>query len=55
MNRVQTFQQLRVQGRQARTYGLGMWAFLLHRLTGLALVVYLFLHIWVISSSLRTS
>lgn len=29
-----------------------MWAFLLHRITGLGLVFYLFLHIWVISSSL---
>ncbi len=32
-------------------YRLGMWAWLLQRITGLALVVYLFMHIVVISSS----
>ena len=31
--------------------GLGMWAYWLHRLTGLALVAYLLLHIMVISSA----
>lgn len=31
--------------------GLGMWAYWLHRLTGLALVGYLLLHIFVISSA----
>jgi succinate dehydrogenase / fumarate reductase cytochrome b subunit len=30
----------------------GMWAFLLHRISGLVLVAYLFLHIWVITHSL---
>ena len=30
-----------------------MWAFLLHRITGLALVFYLLLHITVISTSLK--
>lgn len=29
----------------------GTWAWLLHRISGLGLVFYLFLHIWVISSS----
>jgi succinate dehydrogenase / fumarate reductase cytochrome b subunit len=29
--------------------GVGMWAWLLHRVTGLLLVFYLFAHIWVIS------
>jgi succinate dehydrogenase / fumarate reductase cytochrome b subunit len=29
--------------------GVGMWAWLLHRVTGLILVFYLFAHIWVIS------
>ncbi|OGC06355.1 succinate dehydrogenase, cytochrome b556 subunit [Candidatus Falkowbacteria bacterium RIFCSPLOWO2_12_FULL_45_13] len=33
--------------------GVGMWAFLLHRLTGLALIFYLLMHIMVISTSLR--
>jgi succinate dehydrogenase / fumarate reductase, cytochrome b subunit len=33
-----------------RSYQVGMWAWLLHRLSGLALVGYLFVHIWVISS-----
>jgi succinate dehydrogenase / fumarate reductase cytochrome b subunit len=28
----------------------GSWAWLLHRLTGLALLFYLFLHMWVLSS-----
>jgi len=32
-------------------YRLGMWAWLLQRITGLALVVYLFMHIFVISSA----
>lgn len=32
---------------------LGMWAWLLHRVSGLALVFYLLLHIFVISSSIR--
>lgn len=35
--------------------GLGMWAWLLHRVTGLLLVFYLILHILVISSSLGGS
>jgi succinate dehydrogenase / fumarate reductase cytochrome b subunit len=30
-------------------YRIGAWAFVLHRVTGLALVAYLFAHIWVIS------
>lgn len=33
--------------------GVGMWAFVLHRITGLALVFYLLLHITVISTSLK--
>ena len=33
--------------------GLGMWAFLLHRLTGLSLLFYLLMHIIVISTFLR--
>jgi succinate dehydrogenase / fumarate reductase, cytochrome b subunit len=33
-----------------RHYHAGMWAFVLHRISGLVLVGYLFLHIWVISS-----
>ena len=32
-------------------YKLGMWGWLLQRLTGLGLVFYLFMHIWVISYS----
>lgn len=32
-------------------YRIGMWAWLLQRITGVALVFYLFLHIWVISFS----
>jgi succinate dehydrogenase / fumarate reductase cytochrome b subunit len=46
----------RPQRRMAKTpywpahYRTGMWAFVLHRFTGLLLVGYLFLHIWVISS-----
>lgn len=34
----------------ARRRGLGMWAFVLHRLTGILLVVYLFLHFVVFST-----
>ncbi len=30
-------------------YRIGTWAYVLHRLTGLALVAYLFIHMWVIS------
>lgn len=33
-----------------QNYHVGMWAFVLHRFTGLILVGYVFLHIWVISS-----
>ncbi len=33
--------------------GVGMWAFLLHRLTGLSLIFYLLMHIVVISTSLK--
>ncbi|MDI6808135.1 MAG: succinate dehydrogenase, cytochrome b556 subunit [Candidatus Eisenbacteria bacterium] len=29
----------------------GSWAWLLHRVTGLALLLYLFLHMWVLSSA----
>jgi succinate dehydrogenase / fumarate reductase cytochrome b subunit len=29
-----------------RGYGTGMWAWLLQRITGLLLVIYLFIHIW---------
>ena len=32
--------------------GLGMWAFVLHRITGVALIFYMLLHIVVISTSL---
>ena len=33
--------------------GLGMWIFILHRITGLALIFYLLMHIMVISTSLK--
>ena len=33
--------------------GVGMWAFVLHRITGVALIFYLLMHIAVISTSLR--
>lgn len=33
-----------------RNYQVGMWAWLLHRISGLVLVGYLFVHIWVIST-----
>lgn len=33
--------------------GVGMWAYLLHRVTGLALIFYLLIHICVISTSLK--
>lgn len=33
--------------------GVGMWAFVLHRITGLALIFYLLMHVMVISHSLR--
>jgi succinate dehydrogenase / fumarate reductase cytochrome b subunit len=29
-----------------RGYGTGMWAWLLQRITGLLLVIYLFIHVW---------
>lgn len=32
--------------------GMGMWAFILHRISGLALIFYLLLHVLVISTSL---
>lgn len=32
--------------------GVGMWAFVLHRITGVALIFYLLMHIMVISTSL---
>jgi succinate dehydrogenase / fumarate reductase cytochrome b subunit len=35
--------------------GLGMWAWLLFRISGLILVVYLFAHIWVISQGRAAS
>lgn len=31
---------------QERGYGTGMWAWLLQRITGFLLVIYLFIHIW---------
>jgi succinate dehydrogenase / fumarate reductase cytochrome b subunit len=31
---------------QKRGYGTGMWAWLLQRITGLLLVLYLFIHVW---------
>lgn len=34
-----------------RNYQVGMWAWLLHRISGLVLVGYLFVHIWVISTA----
>ena len=34
-------------------YGVGMWAWLLQRLSGIVIVIYLFFHIWVISTSLQ--
>ncbi|MBI5078499.1 succinate dehydrogenase, cytochrome b556 subunit [Candidatus Saganbacteria bacterium] len=43
---------LKEEARIALGSGVGMWAFLLHRLTGLALIFYLLLHITVISTSL---
>ena len=49
------FYQIKEETRIALGSGLGMWAFLLHRLTGLALVFYLLLHIMVISTSLQGS
>ena len=33
--------------------GLGMWAFVLNRITGLGLVLYLILHLFVLSTLLR--
>jgi succinate dehydrogenase / fumarate reductase cytochrome b subunit len=33
--------------------GVGMWAFVLHRITGLALIFYLLMHIFVISRALN--
>lgn len=33
--------------------GVGMWAFVLHRITGLSLIFYLLMHIIVISTSLK--
>ena len=31
---------------QERGYGTGMWAWLLQRITGFLLVIYLFIHVW---------
>lgn len=33
--------------------GVGMWAFVLHRITGLSLIFYLLMHVMVISTSLH--
>lgn len=47
------FKRLTEESMLAARSGLGMWAFVLHRVTGLALIFYLLLHIIVISTSLR--
>lgn len=36
-----------------RNYQLGMWAWLLQRISGLAIVIFIFLHIWEITSAYR--
>ena len=36
-----------------KNYKLGMWAWLLQRISGLAMVLFIFLHIWEISSVYR--
>jgi succinate dehydrogenase / fumarate reductase cytochrome b subunit len=49
----QTYQAAEVQrvanGLDPRGRGLGMWAFVAHRITGIGLVVYLLLHLLVLS------
>lgn len=44
---------LKTETKLAYQSGVGMWAFVLHRLTGLALIFYLLMHIMVISTSLH--
>lgn len=50
--RVSVQEMRRNQATYARNIRAGMWAWLLHRVTGLALVFYLVLHVWVLSSAI---
>lgn len=47
------FHRLKKESIIAYQSGVGMWAFLLHRITGLSLIFYLLLHIVVISTSIQ--
>lgn len=47
------FKNLKDETILAYRSGVGMWAFVLHRITGLALIFYLLMHIMVISTSLQ--
>ncbi|MBI5399027.1 succinate dehydrogenase, cytochrome b556 subunit [Candidatus Saganbacteria bacterium] len=47
------FDNLKKESVIAYQSGIGMWAFVLHRITGLSLIFYLLLHIVVISTSLK--
>jgi len=47
------FGKLKEESVIAYQSGVGMWAFLLHRITGLALIFYLLMHIFVISRALN--
>lgn len=49
------FNKLRQESVIAYQSGIGMWAFVLHRITGISLIIYLLMHICVISTSLQGS
>ena len=48
-----SFNKIKKESLLAYRSGVGMWAFVLHRITGLALIFYLLTHIIVISTSVK--